>query len=104
VAALLPLLLTVGSRRDHRLGPAGPDRPDQRVAVVALIRDHVLGLDARDQRGALDDVGDLPAGGDQPDRVAPRIDGDVDLGPEAAPRPAQRLILAYPFFAAPAAC
>jgi hypothetical protein len=28
----------------------------------------------------------------------------VDLGPEPAPRSAQRLVLVYPLFAAPAAC
>jgi hypothetical protein len=70
VAVVVALLLAVRSRRDHRLGAAGLDRLDQLVAVVALIRDYVPGLDARDQRTALGDVGGLAAGEDQPDRVA----------------------------------
>jgi hypothetical protein len=58
----------------------------------------MLGPDARDRRAALGHVGDLPAGEDQPHRVARRIDGDVDLGPEATPRSAQGLVVVYPFF------
>jgi hypothetical protein len=47
-------------------------------------------------------VVDLACRGDQTQRVAQSIDGDVDLGGQATARAPDRLILTPPF--APAAC
>jgi hypothetical protein len=64
----------------------------------------MIGLDPGHQRGPLRDVGDLSAGEDQSHRIAQGVDGDVDLGPKAATRSAQRLVVVDPVFSAPAAC
>ena len=64
----------------------------------------MIGLDPGHPRDPLRDLGDLPAGEDQSRRMAQGVDGDVDLGPKAATRSAQRLVVVYPFFSAPAAC
>jgi hypothetical protein len=98
VPIIVSLFFAIRSRRDLSLRTGCLNRPDKFIAVIALIRDHMLGLDSIDQSGPLRDIGDLPTGDDQPHRVAQSIDSDVDLGPETTTRSAQRLIVVYPFF------
>jgi hypothetical protein len=62
----------------------------------------MAGDEAVDQRLGLRAVMDLTGRGDQAQRVAESIDGDVDLGGQAAARAPDRLILNPPF--PPAAC
>jgi hypothetical protein len=89
--------------RDHRHRPGGLDRRDEIIPVISLIRDHRLGIMTFDQCLALTDVGLLSPGQDELDGVAQPVDGDVQLGPEPAPRASQCLVGA-PLFTAPAAC
>ncbi|CAN5831972.1 hypothetical protein BH23PLA1_BH23PLA1_41250 [soil metagenome] len=100
---ILSLEKTILLRRDHRCGPARFDRRNEIIAVISLIRNHGFRILSFDQGLTLIDVGFLSPRQDQLDGVAEAIDGDVQLGPEPAPRPSQRLVGA-PFFAAPAAC
>src|SRR5882757_535292 len=95
-----PILL----RRDHRLSLLPLRRFHDRITVLRLIEDVGTCLVCLDQRFGLGDVGLLTRRQDELDRVAQGIDGDVDLGGKAPTRSAQRLILIYPFFSAPAAC
>src|SRR6516164_409723 len=97
--------LSVLLRRDHRLATLPPRRPDDRVTVVGLVEDVGIRLMGIDQRLGSRDVGLLAPRQEELDRVPQGIDGDVDLGREAAPRAAQRLFVDYArFFWAPAAC
>src|SRR6266446_162244 len=94
-----PILL----RRDHRLRPAHFDRQNKIISVIPFICNHRFGIMTFDQRLTLVDIGLLPPGQDELDGVSQPVDGDVQLGPEPAPRAPQRLVGA-PFFTAPAAC
>src|SRR5450759_2706886 len=96
----LPVLL----RRDHGLGIRPLRRPHDRIAIVRLVEDVRIRLMPLDQRLGLRNVGLLARCQDELDRVAQGVDEDVDLGAESAPRTAQRLIVVYPLFSAPAAC
>src|SRR5215831_4225600 len=101
------LLLAVGQRRDHRLRAPGPDRPDQLLAVVALVGDRDLEGHALDQLLPLADVGLLPRRQEELHGQPQPTDPGVNLGPEPASTPAQRLLALPPgpvgFFFAPAA-
>src|SRR5215470_18729042 len=101
------LLLAGGKRRDHRLRAPGPDRPDQPLAVVALVPDHHLEGHALDQLPPLADVGLLPGRQQELHRQPQPAHAGVDLGPEPAPAPAEGLVALPPrparFFFAPAA-
>src|SRR5262249_11315298 len=103
----VPLLLAALLCRDHRLRPAALDLGHQRLAVVAPVGDHRLGPVVGQQRLRLPDVRLLRGGQRQLHRVAQRRETAVDLGPEAAPASAQRLLRlaarAVPLFLAPAA-
>src|SRR5262249_7031109 len=100
-------LLAVGQRRDHRLRASRPDRPDQSLAVVTLVRDPHRERDARDQLLPLADVGLLPGRQDELHGQSQATDRRVDLGPEPAAAAAQSLLALSPgpirFFFAPAA-
>src|SRR5437660_9112278 len=72
----LPVLL----RRDHRLAPPPPRRPDDRVAVVRLVEDVGARLMGTDQRPGPRDIGLLAPRQAELHRVAQRIDGDGDPG------------------------
>lgn len=86
IACLVPvpvdvtLLITIAARRNDGLRAGRFDGCDQGVAVVALVRDDCFGGDGVDERRSLRDIGDLPAGQDQAQRIAQRIDAGVNLG------------------------
>jgi hypothetical protein len=106
--ALLVAMLVVGDRLfsrseggDHGIAAEG-EKGSELVGVVSLIGNDVSGGKAVDQGLGLRAVVDLACRGDQTQRVAQSIDGDVDLGGQATARAPDRLILTPPF--APAAC
>lgn len=75
------------------------------VGVVALVGDCRFGLDAVDQVMGKGDVVALAGRGDQADGKAQRLGGGMDLGAQAAARPAQALGIRPPLtLRAPAAC
>jgi len=84
-----------------RLSPEGQICPDP-VGVICLIGDDVLGREAFNQGFGLRAVVDLAGSEKKADRIAERIDGDVDLGAQPAARAAERLNVGPPF--PPAAC
>ena len=94
-------LLSRSEGGDHGIGAEG-EKGAELVGVVGLIGDDVRGDKAVDQGFGLGAVVDLAGSCDQAQRVAQSIDGDVDLGGQAAARAPDRLILNPPF--APAAC
>ncbi len=102
-----PLHLPVLPRRNHGLAAARLDGLHHGLAVVAPVGDHHLEWHVPDQRLGLGHVGRLARRQHQLHRQPQAVDGDVDLGPEAAPTAAQRLLVLAPrpvaFFSAPAA-
>jgi hypothetical protein len=76
---------------------------DEAVGVVALVGQHGFGLDLRGERLGLRDVLDLAAGQAERQRIAQRIDDDMDFRRQTAARAAYRLVEA-PFLSAPALC
>src|SRR5438045_3816662 len=72
------------------------------VIVIALVGDHADEGEALDQRAGLGGLVHLSGGENHPQGMTERIDRDVDLGAQAAARPADGLISSPPF--APAAC
>jgi hypothetical protein len=106
--AFLVAMFVVGNRLlsrcqcwDHGNG-AESKKGSEFVGVVGLVGDDVAGDKAVDQSFGLSAVVNLAGGGDQPQRVSERVDGDMDLGGQAAARAPDRLILSPPF--PPAAC
>src|SRR5262249_35443439 len=98
---------------DDRTGTQRLDPRHDRLAVVALVRDHHLHLRARrrgrgKQRLGVTDVGVLAGRDQEAHRQAQAADHYVDLGREAAPAAAEAFRLrpaaAVGFFSAPAAC
>jgi hypothetical protein len=70
-------------RRDHGVGAEGQEGPDS-IGVVCLISDDVLGHEPFDQCLGLRAVVDLAGREDETQRVAERIDGDVDFRTRSA--------------------
>jgi len=91
-----PLHLAILLRRDDRRAALRLDRPDQRLAVEALVADDNLEGKALDEPLPLRDVGRLAGRQDQFDGQPQPTDGRVDLGAEAAPAAAQGLFLLPP--------
>jgi hypothetical protein len=90
--------------------PAFLELPDEGIRVVPLVADKGVRLDLVEKRldlvekrRGLSDVGCLPRGQRQRDRIAECIDDGVDLRRQAAARTADGLVLAV-FFWAPALC
>ena len=73
------------------------------IGVVALVGEQVFEGKTLDQALCLTDIGDLACRQDEADWIPEGIDGDADLGAQAAARTPDRLIFASPFWA-PAAC
>src|SRR5262249_19096656 len=100
-------LTAVLLRGNHGFRPSRLNELDQRVAVVAFVRDHGLGLVACQQRLPLCDVGALSRSEFQFYRKAQAADGHVQFRGKTATRTAQCFISRRytwtPFFA-PAAC
>jgi hypothetical protein len=75
------------------------------VGVIALVGNGASRLEAVDQFMREGDVVALSGARDQADRIAERIACSMDLGAQAAARPAQALGIRPPFDRrAPAAC
>lgn len=90
------------ARRDHRLCAYSLDIRDQRLCVVSLVPNDRLGVQALDQGTGLRDIGYLTSRQYPAQRSAQRIDREMDLGPQPAPR-APECVRAV-FLGAPAAC
>src|SRR5262245_9556192 len=107
VRIVYPRLAAVLLRGNDRLGPARFDKLDQRVAVIAFVRDHGLRLVACQQSLPLGDIGTLSRRESQLHGQAQAADGHMQFRGKSATRTAQRLVLrpyvGAPFFA-PAAC
>ncbi len=93
---------TVAARRDHRLRAYGLDVRNQRICVIPLVADDGLGVQALNQGLGLRHVSHFAARQSPAQRVAPRIDREMDLGTQPAPRAPE--CLRAVFFGAPAAC
>ena len=76
---------------------------NEAIGVIALVGQHGFGLDLRGERLGLRDVLDLTAGQAERQRIAQRIDDDMDFRRQTAARAAYRLVEA-PFLSAPALC
>lgn len=92
----------IGARRDNRLGALRLDSCHESVGVVALVRDDEASRLILDQRGSLIDVCNLSCRQNDAQRIAQRIDGNVQFGGQPASRAAD--FLAAGFFWAPAEC
>lgn len=103
VVGALGLAVALGRDDDPRSGFGDPI--DEMVGVIALVGQRGLGLKALDEIVGEGDIVALARRADQADRIAERVAGGVDLGAQAAQRPAQALGIRPPFsLRAPAAC
>ena len=100
IASALVLAVFLG-RNDGR-DLARFQAPDETIAVVALVADDGLRVDFRHERLGLRDVVDLSGGQADDERVAERVDDDVDFRRQPAARAPDRLVAV--FFDAPALC
>lgn len=104
MAIELPLLLSIGLRRDHRLLSRGGEwRDDTLIGVIGLVGDQRVGFEAGQEFIGADEIMDLAAGQMKAGRIAQCINPRVDFGAQSAARPPDRLILIV-FFGAPALC
>jgi hypothetical protein len=92
----------IGSGWNHRFGASRFDHGHEMVGVVAFVGYHSLARQILNQRRGTVDVGDLPGREDDAQRIAQRIDGDMQFGRQSAARAAD--ILTACFFWAPAEC
>lgn len=92
----------IGARRDDGLSALRHDLRDEGIRIVGLVGDDVGGGLILDTCGRLRDVGKLPGRQNDAQRVAQRIDRDMQLGRQPAARAAD--FLAAGFFWAPAEC
>lgn len=105
---VIPLDFPVGSRRDDRLGRFSflPARLfnvlDERLAVVAFVRNHRLKLQAFQQNRSLGHVRRLPRRQSNPDGISQGIDRDVGFGAKSPAASSKGFSVLTPFF--PAAC
>jgi hypothetical protein len=70
--------------RNHSLNVFGRERFDQCIRVVAFVGDQCLRLKAFDQGSGLRAVVTLACGQDEAQRIAKRINGDMNLGRKSA--------------------
>jgi hypothetical protein len=98
-----PLGLAVGPWRNDRFDPAHFKMLDEGIAVVALVADERGGIDGVGQGLGLRHVMNMPAGEADRQRIAERIDDDMDLGRQSAARAPDRFVR-IPLFRAPALC
>ena len=91
--------------RDDELGSGFSDPVGKVIGIVSFVGDCHFGLDAVDQIVGEGDVVALSGRGDQANGKAERLGGGMDLGAQAATRPAQALGIRPPLtLRAPAAC
>ena len=88
--------------RNHRIDPAFGEYVDQRIGVVGLVTDQGLRIGFVKQRLCARQIVGLPRREHHLDRIAERIDKDVNLGGQSAAGSADRLLAV--FFRAPALC
>lgn len=69
----------------------------QAIGIIGAIGQHIIGIEAFDQRLGLSDVAMLPRCGDQAHGIAQRFDGGMYLGGQAASRTTQALGIRPPF-------
>jgi hypothetical protein len=94
--------LSVGLRRDHRGDSAPVERVDQRIGIISLISEQGAWIGGLDQRLRASQIMDLPGRERHIDRIAERIDQDMNFGRQSAAGSADRLLAV--FFRAPALC
>jgi len=92
----------IGAWRDNCLSPLRFDGCYKGIGVVALVCDDKASGLIPDQRCSLIDVGDLSGRQNDAQRIAERIDGNMQFGGQPASRPAD--FLTAGFFWAPAEC
>lgn len=96
---------SIAPGRDDDLGPGAGDPLGKVVGIVALVGDGDFGGEAVDEIVGEGDVVALAGRADQADRQAEGLGGGMDLGAQAAARPAQALGIRPPLtLRAPAAC
>jgi hypothetical protein len=104
VAIELPLLLSIGLRRDHHLLSGRRQWLDHAfIGVVGLVGDQGVGLHVGQQFIGADEIVGLATGQIEAGWIAERIDPGMDLGAQPAARPPDRLVRVV-FFWAPALC
>ena len=97
-------LLAITARWDNHLDLFGCEEFSQRVGIIAFVGDDSIKTERCQQRFGLGEVMAFPAGQDELQGEAMRIDEEVDLAAEATPAPTQALfVLAPPFLEPPAA-
>jgi hypothetical protein len=94
--------LSIGLWWNHRSDLAAGERLDQRIGIVGLVADQGVWVGAIEQRFCASQIVGLPGRDHQVDRIAQRINKDVNLGGQSAARSADRLRAV--FFRAPALC
>ena len=98
-----PLLPAIGFGWDHCLFSGSPQRfQHPLIRVEALVGDHRAGFDLGQQHIGPVQFASLAAAQMEPDRVAERVDGGVNLGAQSALAAPDGL--RAPFFSAPALC
>jgi hypothetical protein len=93
---------SVLSSRDHRLRAGSLNRGDKGVGVIALVCNHLFGVEALDEGWALRDVMHFAAGQIPTHRITERIGRHMNLRAQSAARASDGLFAR--FFWAPAAC
>src|SRR5574337_382977 len=92
----------IGAWGNDGLSVLGHDLRDEGIRIVGLVGDDVGSRLILDQCCRLLDIGRLPGRENHAQRIAQRIDRDMQLGRQSAPRAAD--VLAAGFFWAPAEC
>jgi hypothetical protein len=99
------LELAVTLWRDDNFGARFGDAIDKVIGIVSFVADGGIGVEAIDQVMSEGDIVALAGRANQADRKAERLGGGVNLGAQAAARPAQTLGIRPPLtLRAPAAC
>ena len=93
---------SIGTWRDDCLAALCGNCFDKGIRVVALVGHDEIGGLILNQCGGLLDVGDLPGGENDPQRIPQGIHRDMQFGRQSAPRTADFLLAG--FFWAPAEC
>ena len=82
---------------DDGLRPLAGDERAQGIAVIGLVGDHVVGVEALKEHWRLRGIATLSGSEDDSNRAPLAIGGEVDLGGQSSSGAPQRLILVPPF-------
>ena len=86
---ILAQFLAFGSGRNNRFGfVLFDDKPDKIIGIIRFIGNQPLKIKVGNQRFGLRNVVALTSGQNKAQRIAQRIDTDVNFGPEATFTPA----------------